>query len=420
MIPTLPGQFEFLSDAFVAEGQAFLDRETAALRARDAAKPFTVSERFTDAPPHLAFPDNLATWQIAFDGERVDIRRGFNPDADVTIEGDYQAAVVAQQFVGAASPTDSARAHREVAQMFGKDCIRVNGTFASEPLNAMFAQMHDHMARRTIENPDLAHRAARLGLTGKIREMEEQGYTILENALSPDFADEIRACTQRALTAHNTVTLQWMLYHGREIELLAQNPRLMTLIDASLGRGAVIASLSAIRRGPGPGFIPMHTDYAHVPEPYPEFAMTGVGVWALEDWTRDSGPTWIVPGSHKMRRAPRPGEGHNAGIPIEMPKGSVVFFTHGVWHWQGDRTEPGERVTLHMHYNRGILRSLEPKKVDPQMMHRNAPRLGEMLGEDDWFDKMSGIGRDHVRFAYMQQLHAFTARQKAQILADAA
>jgi len=38
-------------------------------------------------------------------------------------------------------------------------------------------------------------------------------------------------------------TLAWACY------LLAQHPQLMTLIDASLGRGAVIASLSAIRRG---------------------------------------------------------------------------------------------------------------------------------------------------------------------------
>ena len=119
-----------------------------------------------------------------------------------------------------------------------------------------------------------------------------------------------------------------------------------------------------------------------------------------------------------MRRAPKPGEGQNGGVPIVMPKGSAVFFTHGVWHWQGDRTEPGDRITLHMHYNRGIRRSLEPKKVDPQMLHRNSPRLGEMLGEDDWFDKMDGIGRDHTRFAHMLKLHAFTEQQKKAILAS--
>jgi ectoine hydroxylase-related dioxygenase (phytanoyl-CoA dioxygenase family) len=190
----------------------------------------------------------------------------------------------------------------------------------------------------------------------------------------------------------------------------------MTLIDASLGRGAVIASFSCIKKGPGPGVIPVHTDYAQVPEPYPEFSLTGVGVWALEDWKVESGPTWLVPGSHKMRRPPRPGEGKDKGVPIIMPKGSVVFFTHGVWHWQGDRTEPGDRVTLHAHFNRGILRSLEPKKTDVQMLHRNSPRLAEMLGEDDWFDKMTAAGRDHVRFEYMLRLNAFTDKQKKLIL----
>ena len=46
-------------------------------------------------------------------------------------------------------------------------------------------------------------------------------------------------------------------------------------------------------------------------------------------------------------------------------------------------------------------------------------RLGEMLGEDDWFDKMSAAGRDHLRFAYMQQLLAYTEKQKRAILATA-
>jgi hypothetical protein len=119
-----------------------------------------------------------------------------------------------------------------------------------------------------------------------------------------------------------------------------------------------------------------------------------------------------------LRRPPTAADRIDGAIPVEMPKGSVVFFTQGLWHWQGDRTEPGERVTLHWHFNRGILRSLEPKKVDPQMLHRNAPRLGEMLGEDDWFDTMRGIGRDQERFAHMQQLHAFTTRQLAVLLEE--
>jgi ectoine hydroxylase-related dioxygenase (phytanoyl-CoA dioxygenase family) len=150
--------------------------------------------------------------------------------------------------------------------------------------------------------------------------------------------------------------------------------------------------------------------------------MSGVAVWSTEDWTVDSGGTWIVPGSHRKRRAPRPGEGTNEGVPTIMPKGSVVFFTQGVWHWQGHRNEAGERVTLHPHFNRGILRSVEMKRPDVQMYARNPPRLGEMMGEDDWFDKMTPTGRDYVRLEHMRQLHAFTNHKMKAIrgLAEAA
>jgi hypothetical protein len=76
-------------------------------------------------------------------------------------------------------------------------------------------------------------------------------------------------------------------------------------------------------------------------------------------------------------------------------------------------------VTLHAHFNRGILRGLEPKRVDVQMMHRNPPRLGEMLGEDDWFDKLTAQGRDHIRAAYMVRLHEFTDERKRALLEPA-
>ncbi|MEQ8861130.1 MAG: hypothetical protein RIC56_20975 [Pseudomonadales bacterium] len=77
-------------------------------------------------------------------------------------------------------------------------------------------------------------------------------------------------------------------------------------------------------------------------------------------------------------------------------------------------------MTLRSHFNRGILRGLEPKRVDVQRMHRNAPRLGEMLGEDDWFDKLGPHGRDHGSAAYMARLHEFTKHCKRALLAEQA
>jgi hypothetical protein len=411
---TLPHHCEFLSDRWLDEARTFLTQEVG--RHGGRYEPFALNERFTDAPPHLNLPNAVAQWSVRYDGESVVLSRELAGAPDVSIEGDYQAALTAAQAVGALAPGVMAAAMREVAHVYGEDAIRVEGRLSHAANAELMGLLHDHMGRMTVENPDLAHRAERLGLAANVREVEEQGYTVIERAITPEFADEVRAATLRAVLPHHGYTLQWMLYHGPEFERIVQNPQLMTLIDASLGRGAVIASISAIRRGPGRGTIPIHTDYSMVPEPYPEFALTGVGVWALEDWTVASGPTWIVPGSHRERRGPKKGEGMDRGIPIEMPKGSVVYFTNGVWHWQGDRSEPGERVTLHSHFNRGILRGLEPKRVDVQMMHRNPPRLGEMLGEDDWFDKLGPHGRDHVRAGYMVKLHEFTEARKRALL----
>ncbi len=411
---TLPHHFEFLSDSWLSTAEAYLQREVR--RLKQAVVPFTLSERFSDAPPHLEFPDDVACWSARYDGESLTVSREFLPTADAVVTGDYQAALMAAQSIGALAPGVMDATLDEITHVFGGRVLHRNLTLEHPATLEMLALMHDHLGRSTVENPDLAHRATRLGMADRVREMEENGYTIIERAISGAFADELREATLQALLPHHSFSLQWMLYHGRAFERIVQNPQLMTLIDASLGRGAVIASLSSIRRGPGAGVIPIHTDYSMVPEPYPDFAMTGVGVWALEDWTQASGPTWIVPGSHRERRGPRKGEAMDRGVPIEMPKGSVVYFTHGVWHWQGDRTEPGERITLHAHFNRGILRGLEPKKVDVQMMHRNPPRLGEMLGEDDWFDKLTAEGRDHVRAAYMTRLHAFTDQRKQVLL----
>ncbi len=412
---TLPHHAEFLSERWLDEAAKYWRETLPAKKAKLGGRSFSVSERFTDAPPHLNLPGDAASWTLRFDGEAATVARGFDAEADLTVEADYQAALYLAQFVGVLAPGGMDEMWREAAQMSGKDAFCVRGSLPDE-VSRLLGLFHDHMARRTVENPDLEHRARRLGLTGKIREMDEQGFVVLERAITPEFADVLRAATRAAMSPEQGLLDSW-LYLGRPFERLIVNPLLMTLIDASLGRCAQVATLGALLRGPGPGQIDVHTDYTDIPEPYPEYALSGVAVWALEDWTVASGPTWIVPKSHRRRRAPRPGEGLDEGVPIEMPKGSVVFFTQGVWHWQGPRTEPGERVTLHPHFNRNFLRSIDPKRPDVSLIARNPPRLGEMLGLDDGFDKLTPAGgRDYLRLEHTRQLHAFTRRKMREIL----
>jgi hypothetical protein len=205
---TLPGHYEFLSDDWREQATRFLEREVAARKA--ALPPFSVSERFTDAPPHLGLPGGAGAWAFRFDGERVAVTAEFDATADVVIEGDYSAALVMAQRVGFGAPSAMAAAWREMTQQFGKDAIRARGHLTDPAAAALVADLHDHLARRTMDNPDLLHRATRQGLRGNIREMEETGFTVIENAISDEFADEVRDATLRALSDHGQTTLNWM------------------------------------------------------------------------------------------------------------------------------------------------------------------------------------------------------------------
>src|SRR5690348_10798962 len=142
---TLPHHCEFLSDAWLEEARKFLERECGNRKERLAGHSFSVSERFTDAPPHLKLADNVASWSMRYDGEKVAVSRAFDPSADAVVEGDYQAAVTAAQFVGLLAPGAIEAMFREIATMFGKDAIRVKGGHKDEHAGEILALLHDHM-----------------------------------------------------------------------------------------------------------------------------------------------------------------------------------------------------------------------------------------------------------------------------------
>src|SRR5436190_10138762 len=162
---TLPNHFEFVSEEWLTEARSFLEREVAARKAK-LGGPFSLSERFTDAPPHMGLPGNVGSWSMRYDGDAVTVSREADTGADMVVEGKYQAALTAAQRVGITGPGAAEAMMREVTQQFGKDALRVKGRLTDGEANNLLAHLHDHLGRRTVENPDLYHRAARQGLHG--------------------------------------------------------------------------------------------------------------------------------------------------------------------------------------------------------------------------------------------------------------
>ena len=61
---------------------------------------------------------------LRYDGETLTVSRGFDERADVVVEGDYQAALTAAQFVGVLAPGAMKAMYREVGNDVRQDAIR--------------------------------------------------------------------------------------------------------------------------------------------------------------------------------------------------------------------------------------------------------------------------------------------------------
>lgn len=423
MVTTSPGaapldeRVEFLSRGWIATAEARLKASLGILRADLGGAELSLCEAFSDAPPHLGWPGNVAAWNLRIRDGAATVQPGIDESCAVQIRGDYQAILPIAQAVG---PTALTRARREAVHANGPAFMRMTGAFPTGRLAEILADLHDHLARRTLENPDLAHRTARQGLSRHVRQIAEDGYTVLENAISPEFCDELRAACLAEAEDHRPdlhragrFDTNGLIARGRPFEEIAQHPRLRTLLESSLGAGFIAHTIGACVVTPGPASLGMHADYVAVPDPYPEFALVGVAVWAFDDWSGpEAGPTWIIPGSQRRRRSPRPGDSMEGGVPILMPKGSVTFFTEGVWHWQGARSAPGKRVTMHNAYSRPFVRPADDYgAIDPAILHRNSPVLSTICGLDDYFGRTGHIGHDYGRMVYMSQaLHRSFAK----------
>ena len=402
MLPVdVTGRAELVSDAWIDAARRYLEDAVATEPALRSGS-WSVCETFTDAPPGLGLPGDVAVWHLRIDDGVVTVGRGELPDADLRVRGDYQAVLAMSQTVYAAGPEAVARARRELAHRHGPDAVVMEGGLQGDraALRAI-GGLHDHLAARTVENPDLAHRLRRLGLERHAAELDEVGFTVIERAVSEVMADELREVVEREVRAHHPFTTNGLLLRHRLFEEVALHPLACAVAESVVGRGFLLGAMSGTYKEAGPGAIGLHADYPLVRDPFPDFGLIAVACWALEDWTVDAGPTWVIPGSPRWKRSPTRADTREGGVPIECPKGSIALWGNGVWHWQGDRSAPGARVTIHVTYNRLFVRPLDDLSgVDDEMYARNPPAFATLMGCDDPFGKSSYTGHDGPRFAY--------------------
>ena len=361
------------------------------------------------SPQHLIEEGNSKLgFEIAITDGCARVKACDVAETDSATTLDYNRAQLLATTVLGSNPNSATRRLRDVRCLARSDLpIPFDSPGLEDALRTVLKDAHDFMALRTIANPDVVQRAHALGLAKNLAELDEKGYTVVHDAFSSEFADELR---EEAHRNHDSAPpdvgfrATMLLKRGALWEEAVIHPWVLALAEYLLGRGCLIYQSDSIIKGPGLDTHPgLHADYgaSRVAEPFPDYCVEATAVWAIDDFDEPAGPTVIVPGSFRNRRQVPPGTTREGGVLIEMPKGSIAFWHGASWHGAMPRQREGKRTSLHNAYARFFMRPLERyDDIDQEIVDRNPPVFSTLCGLDDPFGKSGYHGADFARMRY--------------------
>lgn len=253
----------------------------------------------------------------------------------------------------------------------------------------------------------------RLGLEKNVLELEEQGYTVVPDALPMDMVERMREIiidqvTDKSGTERPDLETWdggrlregcYLLYEDPIFEQVVLNQYTVALMQYLLGRSMVLSTIYSHVRSKGDPALPLHTDQWTLQLSNP--VSVAVANYALVDYERDKGAFAAVPGSnHLMRRPVSPDEidvyKNPQCIPLEMSAGSVVVTAGNTWHGAYERKVPGLRLNTAVVYCRSYIQTQERIRegVTQEMLDRNPPRFADLMGVNNFL----GFGREGPDF----------------------
>ena len=245
-------------------------------------------------------------------------------------------------------------------------------------------------------NKELRKKANDLGILKEIHFLKREGYCVLENVFSKNLVSQLRASILKLsnATKGDFKGLSASLLLGRDpiYEKIVTNKQLLTVVEFAVGKGALLSQLLGGIRPEGGGNFELHIDSAWTPAPLPKYPLFITACLPCENFTFEAGCTKVVPKSHYFRRQPSPKEvlKEENAVPIECPRGSLVFWLGSTWHGNYPRLIEGKRVVLHISFSRLMMRPVENYDHLNEKYLRNKPKeLRIMLGREDFLGTTS-------------------------------
>jgi ectoine hydroxylase-related dioxygenase (phytanoyl-CoA dioxygenase family) len=197
------------------------------------------------------------------------------------------------------------------------------------------------------------------------REIEDRGYTIIPNVLSPErtalvrdtlesiFEDEKEVAVIR--NWHNNMyKVAYMLAQKHPVfRELPMNPALLPIMKRVLGPYLNLASTNGLTMTPGGIIQELHMDQA---ESCVGHVLTINALHCLDEFTKANGGTRLVPYSHKKQWQARmldlddPIE--QEAVYLEAPAGSVIAYAGALLHAGSQNKTDKMRRAIHLFYTK--------------------------------------------------------------------
>jgi ectoine hydroxylase-related dioxygenase (phytanoyl-CoA dioxygenase family) len=219
--------------------------------------------------------------------------------------------------------------------------------------------------------------------------LERDGYVVLENLISGEECERVRAAVTPFLdkTGRNTFEgertqrVYSVLGKTRACDRLVDHPRVLALLDRLFLPNYLLSQLQVININPGEAAQLLHPDDAIYPVPRPRAPLGAATVWAIDPFTDDNGATVVLPGSHRWADDRRPGD-HDTELTAVMPSGSCVFFVGTLWHGGGANRSDRARLAVTAQYCEPWLRPQEAftLSTDRETVRAVSEDIRRMLG----------------------------------------
>ena len=211
-----------------------------------------------------------------------------------------------------------------------------------------------------------------LNIPERLAEIEDQGYTVIPDFISPAQVEKIRDAflnevyitemraigteTGKTWRAHN------LLAKTRTVDFLFLDKRVRALVEGILGPRTQVNVTTLFNVLPGETRQYLHQDDGLWPIKRPHQHFICNALFAIDDFEIENGATHIVPYSHRWDDR-RPDQSIET-LQVEMKSGSMLMWAGALWHGGGANiSKDRERLGFFMSHQVSYLRPQEIQLV---------------------------------------------------------